>query len=666
MMILNCENFSYSIDELGFVSSFYSKLTKHEYVSIHAPIWRMIVSTPERPERPIFASGQKYEYLPDEQTVVYDCLYAEGERLDICLRLRFAESRGGLSVTAELINNSPLIISEFMLAPVAGVRSLAGNPAADFIVWPNGEGQRIQSPSTSDLSVFAGFRKYERHDYLHTDLDRLYPGSASMQWYTLTNDSESIYCASEDTTGQTVCLHIERTVATNSLSLGFIRYPFLERGESAVLPPLTYIPLESDWHAGARLYREWLDESGYWKAPVIPDWMRRFEGWLRVILKPHHLEINWDYSKTPELFDEAQAFGLDTIFLLGWEKGGFARMWPDYIPDEAGAPNSLGDVSELKAGIDYVHSRGGHVAMFLSYYLIDTESEFWQSGGDKAAVKNLWGKPVPFAETYCGEGTWRKLGAPPMPMYAACSGSDMWHQKMLKSAKTCLDLGADAVLYDIGGMTPYFCFADDHDHAKPSMSCATKASRYAELRRFVKSYGDDRAIYMEHNVDIFGQSMDLAHSGCARPRNRVHFPDLYRYTFPELNMTNRELGQDDTNYLDNVNYTYVMGFSFDMTIFRCCGSLRDVPKYAAYMKKLIGIRQKYEKYFHFGRFVDTDGFTLSGDTAGIVAKSYAADDGTLGVALWNSAKVEREFMVDFGNASKSIKLAADEAGFVHN
>ena len=70
-------------------------------------------------------------------------------------------------------------------------------------------------------------------------------------------------------------------------------------------------------------------------------------------------------------------------------------MWPDYIPDESGQKNSLGDVSELKAGIDYVHSRGGHVAMFLSYYLIDTESEFWQSGGERAAVKNLWGKPIP-------------------------------------------------------------------------------------------------------------------------------------------------------------------------------------------------------------------------------------------------------------------------------
>ena len=666
MMTINGTNFVYTLDSTGLVSSFYSKLTKHEYVSLRSPIWRMIISTPERPERPVFAAEQSCRLLPDESAVIYDFLLSEGERLDIRLRINFYERRGGLSVTAELTNNSPYTVSEFMLAPVSGVRSLAGDPTADSLVWPNGEGHRVPNPSNSDLSVYAGFRKYERHDYLHTDLDRLYPGSASMQWYSLTNDNESIYCASEDTTGQTVCLHIERTVATNSLSLGFVRYPFLEPGESVVLPPLAFIPLDNDWHAGARLYREWLDESGYWKAPVIPDWMRRFEGWLRVILKPHHLEINWPYSKIPELFDEAQAYGLDTIFLLGWEKGGFARMWPDYIPDESGQKNSLGDVSELKAGIDYVHSRGGHVAMFLSYYLIDTESEFWRGGGERAAVKNLWGKPIPFAETYCGEGTWRKLGAPPMPMYAACSGSDMWQEKMLESAKTCLDLGADAVLYDIGGMTPYFCFAEGHDHTKPSMACASKAGRYNELRKFVKSYGADRAIYMEHNVDIFGQSMDLAHSGCSRPRSQVHFPELYRYTFPELNMTNRELGQDDTNYLDNVNYTYVMGFSFDMTIFRCCGSLRDVPKYAAYMKKLLAIRQKYEKYFHFGRFVDTDGFTLSGDTAGIVAKSYAADDGTLGVALWNSAKVEREFTVDFGNAEKSIKLAADEAGFVHN
>ena len=62
----------------------------------------------------------------------------------------------------------------------------------------------------------------------------------------------------------------------------------------------------------------------------------------------------------------------------------------------------------------------------------------------------------------------------------------------------------------------------------------------------------------------------------------------------------------------------------------------------------------------------TEGMAATCWISGSTGEIYAADDGTLGVALWNSAKVEREFTVDFGKAAKSIKLAADEAGFVHN
>ena len=41
-------------------------------------------------------------------------------------------------------------------------------------------------------------------------MDALYQGSATMQWYDWYRDGEGLYVASEDTTRQAVCLHIER------------------------------------------------------------------------------------------------------------------------------------------------------------------------------------------------------------------------------------------------------------------------------------------------------------------------------------------------------------------------------------------------------------------------------------------------------------------------
>ena len=43
---------------------------------------------------------------------------------------------------------------------------------------------------------------------------------------------------------------------------------------------------------------------------------------------------------------------------------------------------------------------------------------------------------------------------------------------------------------------------------------------------------------MEHLVDCFNQHMDITQSSRMIPRHKVNVP-VYRYTFPELVLTNR-------------------------------------------------------------------------------------------------------------------------------
>ncbi|HSK68168.1 MAG TPA: DUF6259 domain-containing protein, partial [Candidatus Limnocylindria bacterium] len=531
----------------------------------------------------------------------------------------------GLEVTAQLENRDASVqLAELQLTPVSGARTLSGNPEEEYLAWPNDMGRRVRNPAFADLSVFAGFRKYERHDQFHTDMDALYQsGNASMQWYDWYSSLEGLYCGAKDTTRQALCLHVERDVKLNVLRFGFIRYPMLEAGESWAGQALCFYPHEGDWHAGAKFYRAFMDGEGGFTPPARPTWCQDMTGWLRLIFKQHHGEINWDYSRIPELYDELAAAGFNTLYLLGWEEGGFARMWPDGRPDPR-----MGGEELLRKGIDYVHGRGGKVLMFLSYALIDRESEFYRlRGGDQATIRSIWGEEIPFAETYCGEGTYRKIANPPMPMYLACPGAPMWHDKMKEAAKTCLDLGADGVLYDIGGWKPFFCYAQGHTHQKPSHSHQSKAANYADLRNWVKSFGEDRIILMEHNVDVYGQSMDVSHGSATIPDRRLLSPataanpagarddrmmlEMYRYTFPELVVTNRECGQDEEHYRAMAGYSFLLGLRFDMTIYRCCGSLSDIPNYTAYLKELNALYNQYADFVLRGTFVDTDGFTCS-------------------------------------------------------
>ena len=100
----------------------------------------------------------------------------------------------------------------------------------------------------------------------------------------------------------------------------------LEQGENWSGQAMDFFPHTGDWHTGSKFYRAWMFKTGEFTAPKRPEWCQDFTGWLRVILKQHHCELNWDYSDIPALYDEAEKAGFKTLYIMGWEKNGFARM----------------------------------------------------------------------------------------------------------------------------------------------------------------------------------------------------------------------------------------------------------------------------------------------------------------------------------------------------
>ena len=680
MYLLEGKTLRYAIDQSAHCVSVYNRLTCHEYMNLPGHLWKMIYAIPgtETVEATIWADDQKpaITQTDKEITVHYDSLLTDkGQTVDAKLTIHLQITDEGLRAFADIVNNDPKIkLMEIQLTPVSGLRSLSGDPENDYITWPRCMGTKVRNPAFSDLSINAGFRKYERHDQFHTDMDGLYQGfGASMQWYDWYNKNEGLYVGSEDTTKRCLCLHVERATKENVLRFGFVHYPMMEKGETFQTPSMVVNPHLGDWHTGARMYRKWMEESGTLVIPERPKWARDFTGWLRVILKQHHCECNWTFDDIPRLYDETEAAGFKTLYLLGWEKGGFARMWPDYYVDEG----ALGGVEKLKKGIDYVHSKGGKLLMFLSIALIDHQSEFYKNeGGDKCTIKSIWNEDIPFSETYCGEGTYRKIGNPAMPMFLACPGAPLWEEKMKWAADQCLKLGCDGVLYDIGAMNPYFCYADGHTHEKPSHSHEGKSALYGRLRDYIKeTYGDDKIIMMENDVDIYGMYMDIVHTNNTWVEPRLRTPktaadleaakddrqmlELYRYVMPEVVVTNRECGEDETHYLADAGYSFMMGLKFDMTIYRCCGSFSDIPKYTEYLKKLNALYREYAKYLLDGRFVDTDGFTWNNEY--VYVKGYVAEDGTMAATVWNPTAEDQDVVITRNGKETRLTIKAELA-----
>ncbi|MBQ2706993.1 MAG: hypothetical protein IJF67_01910, partial [Clostridia bacterium] len=239
--------------------------------------------------------------------------------LEIELTLRLMLEERQLTMTAGLVNNSRVHIKELQLSAMAGIRSLDEDPGKDSLMVPMQLGKCIASPTTADFSTAGGLGApiFARPDYRYSALDFTYPGFSCMQWYCLHNGESCLYVGSHDTAHHIICQHVERRASDRTLRLAVCHYPFAERGEEWSSPPVVYAVLDGDWHAGARFYRRWMTEDYGWCAPEKPDWVRHFQGWLRVIFRTQSGEYNYRFADIPRMFDELQAAGLDTLFILG-------------------------------------------------------------------------------------------------------------------------------------------------------------------------------------------------------------------------------------------------------------------------------------------------------------------------------------------------------------
>ena len=639
MVKLENEKMLFAVSQRGEITHLVNQISGHNYISQPRHFWKIIYRTTSDQEFPIFADNQspRIELADGKLTVSYQGLVDGAARRNISLSFRFELAGDELIATASLTNEEDLEIVELWFPHLAGIQALGGDPAQDSLYWPGGIGSRIADPLHADFVGISGSRIYEMMDNVHRDLFLAYPGPAAMQWFELANRDEGLYLASYDRSLQSTCLNAQQDARSATLGVGFIKYPLVQKGEIFESAPFIISPHAGDWHTGARKYRAWAD--GWWTPPDIPDWMKDFSGWLRIILRHQYGEVLRDYASLPALYEASTAYGIDTVYILGWIPSGFARMWPEYVPDPA-----MGGESGLKEAIAQIHARGGRLMMFLSGYLVDRQTNFFKQIGHRLAIKTFWDGEVGLPETYTGEGSWRRIMMGSLPLLGICPATPEWQDLMASTGQRLAEYGADGVLYDLGAPPPTLCYGESHPHAKPSLSAAGRAPMYRLARAAIKRANPDAAIAIELGADAFSQYADLVHPAYVgsfpHPRS---FPELYRYTFPEQIFTNRECAEDETDYLTHANFTFIYGLRFDMTIFRCRGVLDDIPHYAAYLKGLNRLRKEYGYLLMRGKFVDDDGIRL--DHASLLAKAYQAED-EMAVVLWNPTQHAEPFSLE--------------------
>jgi hypothetical protein len=478
----------------------------------------------------------------------------------------------------------------------------------------------------------------------------MYPGGwASMQWMALQGKSWGLYVASHDDTFQTTGLEADNNPETEYLEIAIAKYPICKPGQKWVSAPLIIKPYRGDWHVAADTYRKWAET--WWYNIDRPDWVAKASGMQLVILKQQNGRIIWDYSELGKIADKAEEQGLDVVGLYGWTQGGHDHDYPIYEPDP-----DMGGEDGLRQGLGDIRKKGKWPVIYYNGHLVDMATEYYRNHGDEISIVDERG-------THRAEyPMWEKYyDAAPVATVNACLGSDIWQKHLIKLTEQAYEFGACGVIYDrIGGTIPYLCFNEHHHHSSPAEAMSEGRRAFLQrIRKHMKAKDADFAIMTEVLSDCLCQFVDMVH-GFGRgfaPGGENAFPEMFRYTFPELPITQRNTApmQDrrTANYASALGFRHEVEFRYvedkryvmegrrptyrdyiEVTGRPIIQMIRETcfPQAASYLKSLLALEQDNGDLLRNACFLDNKGF--ENQNPELTCKAYSAGD-NLGIVVWN-------------------------------
>lgn len=659
-------------------------------IAVGGPLWTMVVQTPSTPSSPgpqttLSSANQtpRQETSADSIKLIYDELRNGTRTWRISLTLELRRDGDGFVIRGEIANSAPgWIVREFKGPILGGIQA----PPTEFpLLWPEGLGQRYATSSGVERTFS-------------------YPsGRGTMQWCSFAGAQGGLYLGSQDTTHGAKGFIVRGGAPGKPFEFSINHQVFCNADQRWTLPPLVVRAYRGDWHAAARHYRAWFDSVVTRRA--APAWAQASSGWMLCILKQQNGDVMWDYANIDRLCDLADQRGLDVLGLFGWAHGGHDRFYPDYIPDPL-----MGGPGALRSALARARARGKRTILYANGQLCDANTDFYRYTGNEAIVLRENAEAV--------TSSIRKFNSSaPVVFVLGCNGAQAWEDRMLALAVQAQKLGADGILYDqLGVAGPTLCFATHHNHSSPGT--AHTAGRRDMLRRIaehMQRIAPDFIVATEGVHDSILDSTPFSHgwgsgftpapaafyegavsvdttSGTTWPWMRdalSAFPELFRFTFPEQVMTLRHA----TPMLDRhfANYALTFGLRPEIeTRWRadvlylkdnvipaakdyadCTYWPPDVPmmqgtppaEATRYLKAVTDFARRHAAVLWQGRFVDNEGFTLTGE--GLIAKAYRTEK-QLGVLIWNPTGIARSVRVDVPGArlvstSEPESTAADPA-----
>ena len=604
--VLKNDKVQLSVSKKGELVELRNLTTGHNYAS-GGYLWRMYYDTHDEQEIEIIGGEQSPKVKCDGKVISleYDKLSVRGEKVDMALRLTITIEGENVRFASELKNDLAHTVVRELQYPL--VRNTQLPKDHNLILAANG-GSFYESPVKT---IIAKSNKipYRTPAQIFRQLDLHYGGNASMNCFILSGEKQGLYVGSHDPliqdTWHGLRVYADKNGAFTEPEFGLFKYPQCFAGEEWSNNSNILSPYSGTWHVAADKYGKWV-RATWWDHHQAPQWIREMKSWQRVIFKHQYGNYLYKYS---DLYGRMQKAGesvdADAVFAFGWWKEGMDRGNPAYSPDDAQG----GDEAWRKA-IEKFKKSGQKLIMYYNGQLIDTKSEFYKSGeGSKISYKSPSGTEIADQYRFSGKGTWL-AEYQAVTFVMADTRHQVWRDKLVGMIDRAHRNSANAVFFDqLGyGFQQKIPWDTSREFPVPNNRLIyDKGQTLKYLRNYIESkYEPDFGYGTEQLADYTSQWVDFVHITGIR-HGKDNFSELFRYTFPEIIFTDRNI-RDDTDIERRVNMTLLKGLLNDIEIYRCRGLIDETPTYQAYLAKVNAIRNKYTDCLMLGTFRDVLGF----------------------------------------------------------
>ena len=487
---------------------------------------------------------------------------------------------------------------------------------------------------------------------------RTYPQELSLQLVELCNDQEALYYICEDSTKEykqfnfgdfTNSYDKDLEIKEDKVSMSITQYPFISRNNTKSLHTMKIgVSTNDSWYEGADIYRDFLIDSGrvreqnnyskYWNGTIVTTVAHTGDNQVSTYTGDNNPAM---------MVKSSDQYGVDTVTIIGWHKGGFDTLYPDYDFYEGENYNGAEGFKEM---VNLAHESNDKVIPYFNIHIADSKSNWGKANYNETltniehgAVKKAgWSEAT--IKTNLNNYTYNEIWGDGSPFYVMCPSSDNFQNQILSRVGALIDCGVDGIWFDqLMTSEARLCYDESHGHSNPAAAYAGFDGFLAKVHQLFKDKGkDEYFIFCEGVTDAYEEWVDVCGRiwTCKLHKN-ANCPEFTAYTMPS-----KFLGTGS-----DTSYTHAWAF-----ILGC--QLIDSNNYRDY--QVTKLYADYPEIYMNGRYMATRGLEVTGDN--ILSSILLSEDGdVLAVQLYNNSDttITVRVKVDesrYGNLSNPINL----------